>query len=155
MPELLAEAVRLARENAGVGQRPFGALVVRNGEVVSTGVNTALRDSDPTAHAEVQAIRNARAADLEGAIVVSSCEPCPMCQAVAALVGVSRIVYAAPREVAAQAGFELGPLAAEMHALLESGGPLQVEHTDTPGSEEPFTLFAAAEPRGPMPALDD
>jgi guanine deaminase len=155
MPELLAEAVRLARENAEAGQRPFGALVVRNGEVVSTGVNTALRDSDPTAHAEVQAIRNARAADLEGAIIVSSCEPCPMCQAAAALVGVSRIVYAAPTEVAAQAGFELGPLAAEMHALLQSGGPLPVEHADTPGAEEPFTRFAAAEPRGPMSRLGE
>ena len=155
MPELLAEAVRLARENAEAGQRPFGALVVQNGEGVSTGVNTALRDFDPTAHAEVQAIRNARAADLEGAIIVSSCEPCPMCQAAAALVGVSRIVYAAPREVAAQAGFELGPLAAEMHALLQSGGPLQVEHADTPGADEPFTRFAAAELRGPLPARDD
>ena len=136
------EAVRLARENAESGQRPFGALVVRDGEVVSTGVNTALRDSDPTAHAEVQAIRNARTADLEGAIIVSSCEPCPMCQAAAALVGISRIVYAAPREVAARAGLELGPLAAEMRALLESGGPLQVEHADTPGADEPFNRFA-------------
>jgi guanine deaminase len=148
MPELLAEAVRLARENADAGQRPFGALVVRDGEVLGTGVNTALRDSDPTAHAEVEAIRNAGRADLTGATIVASCEPCPMCQAAAAVAGISRIVYAAPKEIAAEAGFELGPLAAKMRALLESGGPLQLEHADTPGAEEPFTRFAAAQSRG-------
>ena len=146
MPELLEEAVRLARENAAKGQGPFGALVVRDGEVVGTGVNTTLRDSDPTAHAEVEAIRAARAADLTGATVVSSCEPCPMCQAAAALVGVARIVYAAPKEVAAQAGFELGPAAAEMQALLRSGEILPVEHVPTPGAEEPFACLSAGAP---------
>lgn len=151
MPELLAEAVRLARENAEAGQHPFGALVVRDGEVLATGVNTALRDSDPTAHAEVQAIRNARAADLAGATIVASCEPCPMCQAAAALVGVSRIVYAASSEDAAAAGFELGPVAAEMRALLKSAGPLPVEHAEAPGAEEPFARFVATEAQGPAP----
>ena len=71
-----------------------------------------------------------------------------------ALVGVSRIVYAAPKEVAAEAGFELGPPAAEMQALLRSAGPLQIEHADTPGAEEPFARFAAAEPRGPAPVRE-
>jgi tRNA(Arg) A34 adenosine deaminase TadA/uncharacterized glyoxalase superfamily protein PhnB len=154
MPELLAEAVRLARENAEAGDRPFGALVVRDGEVVSTGVNRALRDADPTAHAEVDAIRNAGDTDLEGATIVASGEPCPMCQAAAALVGVSRIVYAAPKEVAAEAGFELGPAAAEMQALLRTAGPLRVEHADTPGAEEPFARFAAAGGRGPAPVRE-
>jgi tRNA(Arg) A34 adenosine deaminase TadA/catechol 2,3-dioxygenase-like lactoylglutathione lyase family enzyme len=154
MPELLAEAVRLARENAESGQRPFGALVVRDGEVVSEGVNTALRDSDPTAHAEVAAIRNAGEADLTDATIVASCEPCPMCQAAAALVGVSRIVYAARKEVAAQAGFGLGPHAAEMQKLLSSAGPLPIEHVDTPGAEEPFARFAAADAGRPAPVRE-
>jgi len=118
MPELLAQTVCLALENADAGQHPFGALVVRNGEVLGTGVNATLRDSDPTAHAEVEAIRAAcrrlGSPDLTGATVVSSCEPCPMCQAAATLVGVSRIVYAAPKEAAAEVGFQLGPAAAEM-----------------------------------------
>ena len=109
IPELLAEAVRLARDNAEAGQQPFAALVVRDGEIVAAGVNTALRDADPTAHAEVEAIRKAGADDIEGAIIVASCEPCPMCQAAVALVGVSQIVYAAPKELAAQAGFEPRP----------------------------------------------
>ncbi|MGH3040591.1 MAG: hypothetical protein ACRDNG_02420, partial [Gaiellaceae bacterium] len=72
-----------------------------------------------------------------------SCEPCPMCQATAALVGVSRIVYAAPKEVAAQAGFELRPVAAEMQALLRTAGPLEIEHVSTPGADEPFARFSA------------
>jgi len=114
MPDLLPEAVRLPRENAATGQGPFGALVVRDGEVLGTGVNTALRDSDPIAHAEVEAIRNTGTAELAGTTIVSSCEPCPLCQAAAALVGVSRIVYAAPKEAAAEVGFQLGPAAAEM-----------------------------------------
>jgi tRNA(Arg) A34 adenosine deaminase TadA/uncharacterized glyoxalase superfamily protein PhnB len=149
LQELLAEAVRLARENAEAGQGPFGALVVRGEEVLGRGVNTTLEDADPTAHAEVQAIRDAGAIDLAGATVVASCEPCPMCQATAALVGVSRIVYAAPKEVAAQAGFELRPVAAEMQSLLRSLATLPVEHVETPGAEEPFARFrpAAVEPR--------
>ncbi len=147
MPELLAQTVCLALENADAGQHPFGALVVRNGEVLGTGVNATLRDSDPTAHAEVEAIRAAcrrlGSPDLTGATVVSSCEPCPMCQAAATLVGVSRIVYAAPKEVAAGAGFELEPAAAELQALLRFSGPTPVEHAPTSGADEPFERFAA------------
>lgn len=154
MPELLAEVVRLARENAEAGEQPFGALVVRDGEVVATGVNVAIRRSDPTAHAEVEAIRNAGATDLIGATIVASCEPCPMCQAAAALVGVSRIVYAAPKEIAAEAGFELGPAATEMQALLGASGLLSVEHVETPGAGEPFARFAAVGPGEPAPVRE-
>ena len=71
-----------------------------------------------------------------------------MCEAAAALVGVSRIVYAAPKEVAAAAGFELGSAAAELQDLLRSDGPLPVEQVDTPGAGEPFARFAAAEAQG-------
>jgi catechol 2,3-dioxygenase-like lactoylglutathione lyase family enzyme len=113
-----------------------------------------VRDSDPTAHAEIEAIRSAAGADLTGATVVSSCEPCPLCQAAAALTGVSRIVYAATKETAAAAGFELGPAAARMQELLLSAGPLEVEHVPTDGSEEPFERFATVEPGGPSPVSE-
>src|SRR5690606_15062535 len=96
--DLLAEAVRLAVDNAAAGQLPFAALVVRDGTVLATGVNTALRDHDPVAHAEVEAVRAACRAlgvqHLTGATLVSSCEPCAVCRAVAALAGITRIVYA-------------------------------------------------------------
>ena len=151
--ELLAEAVRLARENAEAGQGPFGALVARDGEVLATGVNTTARDSDPTAHAEVEAIRAARGADLAGATIVSSCEPCPLCQAAAALVGVSEIVYAATKETAAAAGFELGPTAAQMQELLRTAGPVRLEHVETPGAAEPFERASATPRANPVHEL--
>src|SRR4029453_8330548 len=86
-------------ENAAAGQLPFGALVVRDGQVLATGVNTALRDIDPAAHAEVEAGRAACRAggtlDLRGAEVYSSCEPCEMCRTVAQAAGIAVIWYAA------------------------------------------------------------
>ena len=120
MDDWLRAAVGLAAANATEGGFPFGALVVRDGAVLATGVNTVLRDADPSAHAEVQAIRAAcrevGTLRLDGATVISSCEPCPMCQAVAAIAGVPRIVYAATAEIAAEAGFRLPPAAAAMTA---------------------------------------
>ena len=98
-PNLLRRAVDLAGENAAAGQLPFGALVGRAGEVLATGVNTALRDHDPAAHAEVEAVRNAcrtlGVLHLTGAVIYSSCEPCVMCRSVAANAGIGRIYYAA------------------------------------------------------------
>jgi tRNA(Arg) A34 adenosine deaminase TadA/catechol 2,3-dioxygenase-like lactoylglutathione lyase family enzyme len=133
--DLLAHAVRLAGDNAAAGQLPFGALVVRDGGVVATGVNTVLRDGDPTAHAEVAAIRAASRAlgtsDLAGSEVVSSCEPCPMCIAVARLAGIRRIAYAATGQTAAAAGFVFPPTSPS------------VEHVATAGAGEPFAAFAA------------
>lgn len=138
----LREAVRLAAENGARGQQPFGALVVRGNEVLGTGVNTALADADPTAHAEVVAIRDACRRlldfDLAGATVVSSCEPCPLCRAAAALVGIERILYAATAEDAARAGFVLPPAAAALAAAWRESPALRVEHVPTPGAEEPF-----------------
>lgn len=96
---LLHRAVDLAEQNAAAGQLPFGALVARAGEVLATGVNTALRDHDPAAHAEVEAVRNAcrrlGVLHLTGAVIYASCEPCGMCTSVAATAGIDRIYYAA------------------------------------------------------------
>jgi tRNA(Arg) A34 adenosine deaminase TadA len=150
--ELLGRAVALAAGNAAAGQLPFGALVVREGRVLADGVNTALDDSDPTAHAETAAIRAAckrlGTLELPGSTLVSSCEPCPMCQAVAVLVGVSRIVYAATKEDADRAGFVLPPLAAEAHAFWRSAAARLVEHVPTEGSYEPFARFAEGQSSG-------
>jgi tRNA(Arg) A34 adenosine deaminase TadA/catechol 2,3-dioxygenase-like lactoylglutathione lyase family enzyme len=141
----LHEAVRLAAANAAGGEFPFGALVVRDGELLATGVNNARRSADPTAHAEVEAMRAAcrrlGALTLDGAVVVSSCQPCPMCQALAALVGIRRIVYAATAELAADAGFHLPPAAAAMAAATRDAGRVELEYIETPGAEAPFTAW--------------
>ncbi|HEY6739695.1 MAG TPA: nucleoside deaminase [Actinopolymorphaceae bacterium] len=147
--ELLAHAVRLATDNAAAGQLPFGALVVRDGEVLATGVNTALRDHDPTAHAEVQAIRNACATlgvlDLRDAVVVSSCEPCAICQTVSAAAGISRILYAAPRKYVPDLGAPgrpgVGERMTRLQDVVRSAFPESVVYVPTEGADLPFTRF--------------
>ena len=68
--------------------------------------------------------------------------------------GISRIVYAAPKETAAAAGFELRPVAAELHALLRSAALVPVEHVATQGAETPFERFAAVGPAAPSPVFE-
>lgn len=106
----LAEAITLATENVAAGGGPFGALVVRDGDVLGRGQNRVTRDNDPTAHAEVQAIRAACRAigdfTLTGATIYSSCEPCPLCLTASLWSRVDRVVYAANRDDAALAGFD-------------------------------------------------
>ena len=90
-------AARISEENVDRGGGPFGAVIVRDGEVIATGVNTVTLTNDPTAHAEVNAIREAckkgNTFSLKGCTVYSSCEPCPMCLSALYWAGVSRIIY--------------------------------------------------------------
>ncbi|MDE7154232.1 MAG: nucleoside deaminase [Muribaculaceae bacterium] len=90
-------AAELAEENVKRGGGPFGAVIVRDGEVIATGSNSVTLTNDPTAHAEVNAIRAACAKEnsftLKGCTVYSSCEPCPMCLSALYWAGVSRIFY--------------------------------------------------------------
>jgi tRNA(Arg) A34 adenosine deaminase TadA len=97
----MAQAIELMRK-AGVVEKtggPFGAVIVRDGEILAASGNSVLRDNDPSAHAEVNAIRAAckkiGAPNLKGATLFSSCEPCPMCYSTAYWARVDRIYYAA------------------------------------------------------------
>lgn len=94
----LQQAVALARQNVENGGRPFGALLVRDGQVLARAVNEIHLSQDPTAHAELQAIRSASrqlGPRLDGCVVYASGQPCPMCLAAMHLCGVSRVVFAA------------------------------------------------------------
>jgi guanine deaminase len=107
----LARAVSLSREHMDNGAGgPFGSVVVRDGEVIGEGWNQVTSTNDPTAHAEVVAIRRACQAigsfSLQGATLYASCEPCPMCLASAYWARMSRIVFANTREDAAAIGFD-------------------------------------------------
>ena len=107
----LKRAIDLSREHIDEGAGgPFGAVVVRDGRVLAEGWNQVTSAKDPTAHAEVTAIRRACQAvgdfALEGATLYTSCEPCPMCLASAYWARVSRIVYANTRQDAAGIGFD-------------------------------------------------
>jgi len=79
----MARAIALSVQNVGVGGGPFAAVVVRDGEIVAEGVNSVTTENDPTAHAEIMAIRAAckklQTFDLAGCEIYTSCEPCPMC----------------------------------------------------------------------------
>ena len=90
-------ACDLACENVDRGGGPFGAVIVKDGEVIAAAGNSVTLDNDPTAHAEVNAIRKAcsltRNFKLDGCVVYSSCEPCPMCLSALYWAGVSRIYY--------------------------------------------------------------
>ena len=90
-------AINLSIENVSNGGGPFGAVIVRNGEVIATGVNRVTANNDPTAHAEVSAIREACAKlgnfKLEGCTIYTSCEPCPMCLSAIYWAGISKIFY--------------------------------------------------------------
>ena len=81
--ELMRKAIELSVKNVAEGGGPFGAVIARNGEIVATGVNRVTDEHDPTAHAEVSAIRAAcrklNTFDLSGCEIYTSCEPCPMC----------------------------------------------------------------------------
>jgi len=108
--QFLDLAVQLAVDNVAAGGGPFGAVIVKDGVVVATGVNRVTAQNDPTAHAEVQAIRTACAEldtfTLVGTTLYSSCEPCPMCLASSLWARVDRVLFAADRDDAARGGFD-------------------------------------------------
>jgi len=106
----LARTVELAVENVANGGGPFGALIVKDGELVAEGQNRVTANLDPTAHAEVVAIRAACQAlgdfSLAGATLYTSCEPCPLCLAASLWARVDRVVFTADRHDAARGGFD-------------------------------------------------
>lgn len=101
-PRYMEMAAHLSFDNIDRGGGPFGAVIVRDNEILSTGVNSVTNDNDPTAHAEVNAIRNACKAvgnfKLNDCIVYSSCEPCPMCLSALYWAGVKKIFYGNTKE---------------------------------------------------------
>ena len=108
--EFMQMAIDLSIDNVANGGGPFGAVIVRNGEVVATGTNRVTANNDPTAHAEVSAIRAACAKvqnfKLEGCTCYTSCEPCPMCLSALYWAGVERIVYGNTKEDAKEINFD-------------------------------------------------
>ena len=107
--EFMKRAIDLSEHSIEEGGGPFGAVVVKNGEIIADGTNRVTADNDPTAHAEVQAIRKACARlgtfDLEGCEIYASCEPCPMCLGAIYWSRMRRVYYANPREDAAAIRF--------------------------------------------------
>ncbi len=139
----MLQAIEACQRGLRAGQAPFGAVIIRGDEPISEAHNTTKLDTDPTAHAEINAIRKAAQAlsttHLAGCILVSTCEPCPMCLAAAYWAGIDRVVFGASIGDAETAGFDQLRISAETLAQTGSrrmkveGGRL---HADC------LTLFA-------------
>ncbi len=108
--DFMRQAIELAVENVKCGGGPFGAVIVRDGKVVATGVNRVTANNDPTAHAEVSAIRAACTKlgtfDLSGCVIYTSCEPCPMCLGAIYWAHIDKIYYGANQHDAAAVNFD-------------------------------------------------
>lgn len=142
----VSRAVALAVANVAAGGGPFGALVVRDGVLLAEGVNRVVPTLDPTAHAEVVAIRDAcrEVGDfaLTGATLYSSCEPCPLCLAATLWARVGRVVYTATRDDAQAAGFDDRRFY-ELFATPASQWPTPATRVVVPTAHEPFEAWAA------------
>ncbi len=151
MPEItdqdrqhMRRAIALSKEMMEANRGgPFGAIITRGDKVIAEGFNKVTSSNDPTAHAEVSAIREACKAEdnfsLEGCTIYTSCEPCPMCLAAIYWARISRIVYANSRTDAADIGFDDDFLYREI--------PLPIEKRSIPTeqvlAEEALTVFNA------------
>lgn len=141
----LTRAIEIAIQNVRSGGGPFGAVVVRNGGSIAEGVNLVTATYDPTAHAEVAAIRIAcsklQTFDLSDCTIYASCEPCPMCLGAIYWARLQGIWFAASRFDAADAGFDdefiYRELAADAHTRKIPVTPLKV-----PASLDPFIAWS-------------
>jgi guanine deaminase len=142
----MAEAIALALENVRDGAGgPFGALVVRGDEVIARGVNQVVVTHDPTAHAEIAAIRAACRAlssfQLDGCEIYSSCEPCPMCLAAIYWARPARLFFAATKDDAAGVGFDDSFIYAEI-AKPFAGRKLPVQQLMRSEAQRAFDEWA-------------
>jgi len=108
--QYMREAIRLANENIKNGGGPFGAIIVKDDKIVGSGVNRVTAGNDPTAHAEVNAIRQAaqhlKTFDLSHCTIYTSCEPCPMCLGAIYWARISTIYFGNTKQDAAHIGFD-------------------------------------------------
>ena len=105
----MREAIRLADESVKNGGGPFGAVIVKDGEIIAGSANSVTRDNDPTAHAEVNTIRQAckklGTFDLSDCVIYTSCEPCPMCLGAIYWARIKKIYYGNTKKDAAAINF--------------------------------------------------
>lgn len=144
--DYLREAVTLARDNSEAGGRPYGAVIVRDGAVVARAVNTILATNDPTAHAELVALREAGQRlgrpQLDGCIVYASGRPCPMCHAAMRLSGIREAYFAYTAEEAESYGLLSAGIYAELCQPLDAQ-PMRVSHRPVSTEEHPYATWHA------------
>jgi tRNA(Arg) A34 adenosine deaminase TadA len=136
----LCEAIELARENVEKGGRPFGAIVVKDGKIVATGVNEIHATNDPTSHAELNAIRAASQAldspRLDGCAVYASGNPCPMCMAAMRLAGIAEVAFAYSNDDGEPYGLSTAAVYADL-AKPFSEQSMKIAHQPVPSDGRP------------------
>lgn len=141
----MQRAVDLALQNATDGGEPFGAVMVQDGKVIAEAVNQAHIDHDPTAHAEIEALRAAGRATGRmahpGSVVYASGKPCPMCMAAMMQAGVARVVYCADDDAGGPFGYSTEANYARMQRAFGDQG-VQVDHLPLDGQTAPFERYA-------------
>ncbi len=134
-------AIQNVKENKG---GPFGAIVVKNGEIISSGCNCVSSSNDPTAHAEVTAIRNAceklKSFQLTDCTIYSTCEPCPMCLGAIYWARPQRLVFASTKKDAAKIGFDDDFIYQEINLPFENRR-ISTSQIDIPEAQELFKLW--------------
>jgi tRNA(Arg) A34 adenosine deaminase TadA len=142
--QFLSEAIRLAVESVTNGGGPFGAVIVNEGKIIARGTNRVTIANDPTAHAEIVAIREAGQAiasfSLAGCVLYTSCEPCPMCLSACYWARLSEIIYAGGQAEAAAAGFDDAFLYQELSLPLPARG-LPIRRLLADRGNEPFDAW--------------
>lgn len=124
--QFLHDAIELARQNVNNGGQPFGAVLVKEGSIIGTGVNDVHLNHDPTAHAEIQALRHAssqhRTHQHPDATMYASGQPCAMCMTAMIQAGIARVVYAAGDDMGEPYGWATQPLYAAMRQPIGQQG---------------------------------
>lgn len=146
----LQRAVVLAASNVADGGRPFAALLVKNGQVIVEAVNTLHISQDPTAHAELLAIRAASqqlGPRLEGCVIYASGQPCPMCLSAMHLCGVTRVVYAASNQQGEPFGLSTAAIYQQL-ALPLSEQKLAIQHLPQPAMDKIYSDWKACHEPG-------
>lgn len=146
--KFMAMAIDLSIKNIDEGGGPFGAVIVRDGEVIATGTNRVVPNIDPTAHAEIIAIRKACAKlgtfQLAGCTIYSSCEPCPMCLSALYWAGVERICYGNTKDDAKAINFDDSFIYDQLE-LNYAERSIRCEHFMRTEALEAFRKWAAQE----------
>jgi guanine deaminase len=137
----IQQTIQLATQSVAQGGGPFGAIIVKDNTIIGRGNNQVTQNNDPTAHAEIMAIRHAcntlRDFNLEGCILYSSCEPCPMCLAAIYWARLDRVVFAASADDAAKAGFDDAFIAREI-CLPHNTKSLKIEQCECSNRNQSF-----------------
>ena len=140
----MERAVELAKEGVNSCGGPFGAVIVKDGKIIGEAYNEVTKTKDPTAHAEVLAIKRAckklETFDLTGCDLYSSCEPCPMCLAAMYWARINKLYYSSTREDAKKAGFKDSIIYNEVMLRNEERQLVTVK-MKIKGSNEPFDLW--------------